>query len=360
LTPDGEIAAGRGHRLGANDDPARRRGGHLGATLAHDLGHREDEFGQTLTGLRRDREDPVSGCFDVGGDDFGQVAGIGHVDLVQSHQARPVFQAAVVGQLLLDDLQIAERFASGFPGGAVDDVDDGLAPLDVAQEVVAQAAAFAGSLDQAGHIGDGEGGFSGHHHAQIGDQRGERIVGDLRLCRRNRRDQTGFAGARVADQADVGQHLELEVDDAFVAFLAEEGEAGRLAGRRGERGVAQPALAAACHHDLVDLPEIGEHTAGSFVGDDGALGHHQDDVFAVGAVAVPTHAGLPVLGLAHRLPVVVDQRCQTGIGAQDDRSAVAAVAAVRAAERLELLAVHGRAAMASIACADGEPRAVNE
>ncbi len=190
-------------------------------------------------------------------------------------------------------------------------MDDGLAPLDVAQEVVAQAAAFAGSLDQAGHIGDGEGGFSGHHHAQIGDQRGERIVGDLRLCRRNRRDQTGFAGARVADQADVGQHLELEVDDAFVAFLAEEGEAGRLAGRRGERGVAQPALAAACHHDLVDLPEIGEHTAGSFVGDDGALGHHQDDVFAVGAVAVPTHAGLPVLGLAHRLPVVVDQRCQT-------------------------------------------------
>ena len=44
------------------------------------------------------------------------------------------------------------------------------------------------------------------HHAQVGVQRGERIVGDLRPRVRHRRDERGLAGVGHAQQADVGQH----------------------------------------------------------------------------------------------------------------------------------------------------------
>ena len=54
-----------------------------------------------------------------------------------------------------------DRVAAGLDRGGVDDVHERGAALDVAQEVVAEAAALAGALDQAGHVGDGERGVAG-------------------------------------------------------------------------------------------------------------------------------------------------------------------------------------------------------
>jgi hypothetical protein len=51
--------------------------------------------------------------------------------------------------------------------------------LDVAQEVVAETAALAGTLDEARHVSDGERRVAGGDHAEVRDQRRERVVGDL-------------------------------------------------------------------------------------------------------------------------------------------------------------------------------------
>ena len=93
------------------------------------------------------------------------------------------------GEFVLDDAQVRERLASWLPGGAVDDMDDGLAALDVTKKIVAETASLAGALDETGHISDGERGLAGHHDAQVRDQRGEGVVGDLGLGCRDRRDQ---------------------------------------------------------------------------------------------------------------------------------------------------------------------------
>ena len=116
-------------------------------------------------------------------------------------------------ELALDHVEVGERVAAGLHRGHVDDVHERGAALDVAQEVVAEAAALAGALDQAGHVGDGERRCRpARDHAEVRHQRRERVVGDLRPGPAQRGDQAGLAGAREADQADVGDHLELEPD----------------------------------------------------------------------------------------------------------------------------------------------------
>ena len=50
---------------------------------------------------------------EVGADEPGDLAGVGHVDLVEGDDARPVVQSAVRGQLSLDDVEVGDRVAAG-------------------------------------------------------------------------------------------------------------------------------------------------------------------------------------------------------------------------------------------------------
>ena len=219
----------------------------LGCVLAgrdHDLGHRERQLAQARAGRGADLEDPQSATAELLDDHVGDVLPVGHVDLVEGDQPGPVLEAAVAGELALDDVEVVERVAAGLDRGRVDDVHQRGAALDVAQEVVPEAAALGRALDQAGHVGDHEGGLAGGDDAEVGDQGGERVVGDLGPGPRHRRDQGGLAGAREADQADVGDDLQLEAYDELVAGLTQQREAGRLALRRGEGGVAEATASA--------------------------------------------------------------------------------------------------------------------
>ncbi len=99
-------------------------------------------------------------------------------------------------------------------------------------------------------------------HAEVRHQRGERVVGDLRLGRGDHRDQRRLAGRREADQADVGDALELQHDVQLLARLAELGEARRLAPGVGQRGVAPAAAAAPGHLEgRAGADHVGEHRA---------------------------------------------------------------------------------------------------
>ena len=170
--------------------------------------------------------------------------------------------------------------------GAVDDVHQHRAALDVPQEIQAQAAALGRAGDQPGHVGDGEGVLPRRHHTEVGHQRGERVVGDLRLGRRDHRHQRRLARRREADQPDVGDGLEFEGEVACLARLAEQREPGRLAGPGRQRGVAEPAAAAGGGLEAgARADQVGEQPA-VLVEHDGAVGNLELQVGARGAVAV--------------------------------------------------------------------------
>ena len=113
----------------------------------------------------------------------------------------------VLLELAADDLEFLDRIPAG--GLAhVDDVEQHLGAFDVSQEAMAETLALVRALDQAGHVGHHEAAVVAERdHAQVGHERGEGVVGDLRLGRRDTRNQRRLAHVRVADDAHVGEQL---------------------------------------------------------------------------------------------------------------------------------------------------------
>ncbi|OIQ78777.1 hypothetical protein GALL_395150 [mine drainage metagenome] len=222
------------------------------------------------------------------------------------------------------------------------------APLDVPQELQAEALALARPGDQPGDVGDGEPRVARLHDSEVGHQSRERVVGDLRSCGRHRGDEARLPGAREPDQGDVRDRLELEHEVLVQPRLAEKGEARRLAARRRERGVAEAAVPPGSHDVArAHADEVGEDGPVEVL-DDRALRDGQLEVGAGRSLAVVTHA----LGTGRRMPVrpvvVVQQRRGLRVHDEDHAPAVAAVAAVRTGEGLELLAVDGGATVATV------------
>ncbi len=279
-------------------------------------------------------EDAVAALLQVRPHHLGEVLAVGYVDLVEDDDPRPVVQAAVLPQLLLDDVEVGDGVAVGLQGGGVQHVHQHAAPLDVPQELQAQPLALAGARDQAGDVGDGVDGRTGGDHTEVGHQRGERVVGDLRLGGAEHGDQGRLAGAGIAHERHVRDGLQLQDDVVEVPRLAEQREPGRLAARRGEGGVAEPA-AAALGGDVggAVADEVGEDVA-RLVEHHRAVRHGQDQVLAVLAAAVAALAGLAVGGLAVRRVVVVEQRGHGLVDGEDHIAAASAVATVGPAERL--------------------------
>ena len=186
------------------------------------------------------------------------------------------------------------------------------------------------------------------------------MVGDLGPSCRHRGDQGRLAGAREADQADVGDALELEDEIARLTWLAEQREAGSLAPHRRQRSVAETAAPAVCRHETsAGAGEIGQHFT-RLVHDDGAVGHPQRQVAAFGAVAMTAGTLLAVAGVLVGMVMEVEQRVHVRIDDEDDVTAVPAVAAVWSAERFELLAVNGGDAVTSVAGGQVQHDAVDE
>ena len=106
-----------------------------------------------------------------------------------------------------------------------------------------------------GHVGDRRAPLvvlAEVEHPEVRLERRERVVGDLRVGRRQRGEQGRLAGVRQADEPDVGDQPELEAEPALLARLALLGvlrgpvgrasRSGRCRGRPGRR--ARPSRAA--------------------------------------------------------------------------------------------------------------------
>ena len=100
------------------------------------------------------------------------------------------------------------------------------------------------------------------HHAEVGFERGEGVVGDLGLGRAHRGDEGGLPGVREPDERGVGHELQLEPQPVLLAVLALLGEAGARRGVREEAGVAATAPTAVGRQPAVAVAhEVGEQLA---------------------------------------------------------------------------------------------------
>ena len=192
------------------------------------------------------------------------------------------------------------------------------------------------------------------------------IVGDLRTRRRDARDERRLAGIRETDQADVGEQLQLEPQILFLARFAGLHFARRPIRRRREVRVADPAAAAARdEHALTFGRQIREQlerlvrVAGLFV-DQRADRHGELEIVAALAGAVRSLTVSAAPGGQLGMKPVVDERVGVRAGDDEDRTAVAAVAAARAAARHELLAAERQTSPSAIASRDVNVDFVNE
>src|ERR1700756_1688088 len=94
--------------------------------------------------------------------------------------------------------------------------------LEVREELVAEADAFARSLDEPGDVGDDElPPIRGLDGPENGRERRERIIGDLRPRVRDAREERRLSRVREADQRGVGEQLQTQLDLALLAGHAD-------------------------------------------------------------------------------------------------------------------------------------------
>jgi hypothetical protein len=237
----------------------------------------------------------------------------------------------VGGQLALDRLPVGDRIGP-VQRGEIEDVDKQARALDVREEVVAQAGALAGALDEPRDVGQHELAVIGVERAEHGLQSRERVVGNLRRRARQARQQRRLARVGQPDEPDVGQQLEAQVDPALVPGQPALGEVRRLARGGGEALVAAPARTAAGEHDA----SAGhDEVVGRAVRVDGLRARRDahDQVAALGPVA---QRALPMAAAARLVMGLALERLQVAhrvVAEQHDVAAAAAVAAVGAAAR---------------------------
>ena len=304
---------------------------------------------------------------DLGLQTLKRLFGACNVDLVGNHDARTRRQlVGVERQFVVDDLVIIERVAALPVAREVDHVHDERRALDMAKELMPQAAPLVRALDKAGDVGHDEAQVARTSHAQVGHERGERVIGDLRACRRDLRDKRAFAGRGHAHKRRVGHKLHLKLDPALLRRLAQLGER-RCAARGGDEvDVAATAHAAVGDGDaLAVVGKVGHKLAG-FLGfleilvDHGAHRHLEHQVGARGAMHAAALAVSAALGLKVVFEAVIDQRGHADIGFKHHVAAMAAVAAVGTALGHVRLAAKRHAACAAVAALDVDSDLINE
>ncbi|CFE56865.1 Uncharacterised protein [Mycobacterium tuberculosis] len=241
------------HRNRTNHRPPWHRHRPRSVVVRDHLRQPKDQRLQVFPGCGRHAEHRPAALGDVVTDELRELAGLRHIDFVEDHRTRPCGEIAqsrvplqrgrVAREFRFQRVDVRDGVAARLGGSAIHHMHQYSAALDVPQKVQPQTTAPGCARDQPRHVGDGERVLASRDHTEVGHQGGERVVGDLRLGRRNRRHQRGFAGRRKPDQADVGDGLEFQGEVSGLSLFAEECETGGLTHAGSQRGVAQTATA---------------------------------------------------------------------------------------------------------------------
>ena len=274
----------------------------------------------------------------------------GQIALVAHHDLRALGQhGAELCQLFVDLFKVLDGVAA-LAAGNVHHMQQQAAALHMAQEVVAQTDALAGTLDQAGDVGADKAGTLCHrHNAQRGHQCGKVVVCDLGFCRADGGDEGGLAHIGEADQTHVRDQFQLQRHLNVLAGHTGLCKLGDLAGRRCKVRVAVAASAALCNGDRVMIRQVCNDKAALGVLDDGAQRHLDDQIFGVLAVAQACTALAAFRGNVLALVAEIHQGGQVIVHHKNNVAAAAAIAAVRAASGHEFFTVKAHRTVAALA-----------
>ena len=286
----------------------------LGAQLSHLLAHGKHQRVEAGARHSRHGKEHMSiverGAFEVG----NLVSRARRIALVGDDDLRALRKlGAILLELTVDDAIVLDRIAILKTARHIDDVHDECRALDVAQELMAQALALARALDKAGDVGNDIGVLAGTHHAQVGHERGKRIVGNLGSGGTHARDKRGFAHRGEAHERGIGHELHLELNPVLLGRLAQLGERGRAAHRRHKVRIAQATGATGGHDNaLAIMHQVGnlEHRGlrlGVELAHHGAHGNLKDQVLAALAIAAGALTVRSALGTKVMLKAVIDQ-----------------------------------------------------
>ncbi len=148
---------------------------------------------------------------------------------------------------------------------------------------------------------------------------------------------------------------------SFIARATRRGAARGAVGAGLKSGVAQPALAATRDQQTLAVAHhIADQLGGVRVRNEGAERRFDDQIRTVFAKPIFARAALPVARPVQPRIAKIRQRVEAAVGAQINATAVAAVAAVRAALGPELFPQKTQAAIAPLDGTDPKGCFVNE
>ena len=205
------------------------------------------------------------------------------------------------------------------------------------------------TFDETGNIGKDEFPLVDSRDTEVGVQRREGVIGDLRPGAGHGSEEGGLAGIRQADEAGIRDQLQVQPNGFFFALEAGIGPVRRLIDRRPEVGIAEAAIAAFCEAEaLAFLGQVADEAFLILLEDLRADANLERHVVAIGAGTVLAHAVHADLGLEVLLVTKIDQRVEAIDGLNPDIAAAPAVTSVGPAELDEFLTAEGDAARATI------------
>ena len=250
--------------------------------------------------------------------------------------------------------------SAGSPAADVDHVHEHAGALEVREELVAEADAFAGALDQPRHVGNRQlAPIRRVDRPEHRLDRRERVARDLGARVRDPPQERRLARVGQADERSVGKQLQPQLDLALLPMLPDFREPRRLTRRTGEAAVASSACAAACEHDPgARALEVGHELVAL---EDLRPGRHAKLHALTGrAVLAGAAPGTAPLRLDPASPLEAREIAQIRVRDYDDVAAVPAVTAVRAAFGHVLLAPEAQRAVAAAPGLHPDARAIVE
>src|SRR6185503_8402277 len=233
--------------------------------------------------------------------------------------------------------------------------------LEMREKRVTEADTVARTLDQTGHVGDGQlCSVRRLYGAEHRLERRERVVGHLGRRVRDAAQERRLARVRKPCERSVGHQFQAKLERMLLARHPRLGEARRLPGRRREARVA-PSTAAAARHDDASTRtrEVRDEPAvvPRHLGPDrhGELDRRAVRAVLPGASAVPAPRGGEEPPAAQRRQVP-----ERRVGDERHVAAAAAVPAVRPTPRDVLLATEAERAVTAASRADDDAGSVVE
>src|SRR4030095_16673416 len=144
----------------------------------------------------------------------------------------------------------------------VDKMQQYLGAFNVSEETIAETVSFVSALDQPWNVGNDEAAVVAQaDHTQVRRERGEWVVGNLRTCRRDARDECGLSRIGKSDEPDVGEQSQFEAEELLFPSLARLRASRCTIGGAYEARVSRAAPASAGdEHSLPLFRQISEQT----------------------------------------------------------------------------------------------------